>query len=106
MRETSHNPSNPPVTPQDTGRVEDVADEADMESPEIRALRAMSLDDFCFHYDLTDRILSALRRLGMSMGDNLDRIRPERYLDVGFTDESWQQVLTAYYNYRRDARLI
>ena len=105
MRETSHNPGNPLVTPQDTSRVEDLADEADMESPEIRALRAMSLDDFCFHYDLTDRILSALRQLGMTMGDNLDRTRPQWYLDVGFTDESWQQVLTVYYNYRHDACL-
>ena len=30
----------------------------------------------------------------------------QRYLDVSLTDGSWQQILTAYYNYWRDAHLV
>ena len=30
----------------------------------------------------------------------------QRYPDVGLTDGSWQQILTAYYNYWRDAHLV
>ncbi|THU81400.1 hypothetical protein K435DRAFT_873380 [Dendrothele bispora CBS 962.96] len=65
---------------------------------------SLSLVEFCQQHKFNDNVLKRLQKMEFEPGDNLASITRDQWLEVGFTELSWKQVMKANRSYRKMLR--
>ena len=58
--------------------------------------------EFCEKYDLGEWVEIGLDKLGFCFRDDLNLVKPQKYMEAGFRLLEWRQVLAVYRKLKHD----